>query len=66
MSIKSLPLLDEMLDKDIDPPDDIWDDLRNDMSWLDDLANEYEEDEAAALHAFECRIYNETNRGLRT
>lgn len=51
-----------MLEKDIDPPADIWDELETNSDWIDDLAREYEEDEAAALHSFECRIYNEKDR----
>jgi hypothetical protein len=55
-----------MLEKDIDPTDYGWlDDDAGSVEysdWLDDLAREYEEDEAAALHAYECRIYNEPDR----
>ena len=50
----------------IDPPEDFWPEDHKDLSWLDDLArdeaNEYYDNEAAALHAFECRIYGEPHR----
>ena len=49
-----------MLDENIDPP---CDEFREDtLDWLDDLQQEIEEDEAAALHSFECRTYNEKDR----
>ena len=47
----------------IDPPADVWGKNHLDtLDWLDDLAREYAEDEAAALHSFECRVYNELDR----
>lgn len=49
-----------MLDDYIDPPCDEFRDET--LDWIDDLHREIEEDEADALHAFECRIYNETER----
>ena len=52
-----------MLEKEIEPPVDFWpEDRDNTLDWLDDLAREIEDDEAAALHSFECRIYNELER----
>lgn len=54
-----------MLEKDFDPPADFWNHPRTEnLDWIMDLERETEEDEAAALHAFECRIYNEPNRSL--
>ena len=44
----------------IDPPCD--DENDETLDWLEDLAREYQEDEAAALHSFECRVYNELDR----
>lgn len=49
-----------MLDEHIDPPCDEFHDET--LDWLEDLRREIEEDEAAALHSYECRIYNEPNR----
>ena len=46
----------------IDPPDDIFPEEDESLDWLDDLAQEYAEDETAALHAYECKIYREPNR----
>lgn len=31
-------------------------------NWLDGRMREQEEDEAAALHAYECKVYNERDR----
>lgn len=46
----------------IDPPDDVWPEEDTTLDWLDDLAQEYAEDEAAALHAYECKIYGDKQR----
>ena len=61
--IKEFAIRLVMLEKEIDPPVDFWPEDRDEtLDWLDDLARETEEDEAAALHSFECRIYNELER----
>ena len=61
--IKEFAIRIVMLEKEIDPPVDFWPEERNEtLDWLEDLAREYQEDEAAALHAYECRIYNELDR----
>lgn len=74
MSIKLSTLQDNMLEKDIDPPPGRWlDDDGGSLEyeeWLDNLAQQYEdrmyqENEAALLHAYECKVYNEKYRGLR-
>lgn len=55
-----------MLDKDIDPPDDEWDiPIEKPVSdnWVEDLFNESIE---IALFNYECQVYNELERRTLT
>lgn len=53
-----------MREKEIDPPCDIWEELRQDCDWIDDLYEEWSEREDIALHNYECSIYNELDRRI--
>lgn len=52
-----------MLDKHIELPCDLWDDLTNDCDWIEDLYEEWQSKEEA-LHNYECKVFNELDRRI--